>query len=109
MLKFLFKVTFQSVVLFFAFSFLTVLYYILPNWFNIPREMAYEMNIGFPFQYYEQFWLDKDGLNAGWNLVYLIYDCGVFWLFTFVVYFFKDKPNLKSDNINIEETDILDN
>ncbi len=107
MVKFIFKVTFQSVILFFAVSFLTVLYHILPHWFNLPREMAYEMNIGFPFQYYEQFWLDKDGSNAGWDLENLFYNCVLFWLLTFVIYFFKDKPNLKLEN-DIEENDILD-
>ncbi|WP_375560491.1 hypothetical protein ACE193_22810 [Bernardetia sp. OM2101] len=37
----------------------------------------------------------------------LFYNCVLFWLLTFVVYFFKDKPKLKSDTM--EENDILDN
>ncbi|WP_375560492.1 hypothetical protein ACE193_22815 [Bernardetia sp. OM2101] len=49
MLKFLFKVTFQSAILFFAVSFLTFLYSILPDWFNFPKERAFEIKIGFPF------------------------------------------------------------
>ena len=52
MLKFIFKVTFQSAILFFAVSFLTVLYSILPDWFNLRREKDYFISIGFPFEYY---------------------------------------------------------
>lgn len=108
MIKFLFKVTSQSAILFFAVSFLTVLYYILPNYFNLPKETRtpYGINIGFPFQYYERFWLDIDFPNEGWNFNNLFYNCVLFWLFTFIIYFFKDKANLKSENII--ENDILD-
>ena len=101
MLKFLFKVTFQSVILFFAVSFLTILYDILPDWFNLPREKSYQISIGFPFEYYYQFWLDRVSPNHGWNFNNLIYNCVLFWLFTFVVYYFKDKSKLndtKEDN-----------
>ncbi len=65
MLKFLFKVTFQSAILFFAVSFLTVLYHILPNSFHFPKETPYGINIGFPFQYYERFWINEDYPNEG--------------------------------------------
>ena len=107
MLKFIFKVTFQSAILFFAVSFLTVLYHILPNYFNFPKESAYGINIGFPFQYYERFWINEDYPNEGWDLKNLFYNCVLFWLLTFVFYFFKDKPKLKLEN-DIEENDILD-
>lgn len=107
MLKFIFKVTFQSVILFFAVSFLTVLYDISLDWFNVPKERAYEINIGFPFQYYERFWVDSDSPNQGWSIVYLFYDCVLFWLFTFVIYYFKDRKNLKENNL--KENNILDN
>jgi len=107
MLKFLFKVTFQSAILFFAVSFLTVLYGILPDWFNLSRENNYQISIGFPFEYYYQFWLDKISPNHGWNLVYLFYDCLLFWVFTFAIYHFKDK--LKLEGNNVEGNDILDN
>lgn len=109
MLKFIFKVTFQSAILFFAVSFLTVLYYILPEAFNLPKETQtpYGINIGFPFQYYERFWINEGYPNEGWDVNNLFYDCVLVWLFTFVFYFFKDKAKL-SKNYRAEN-DILDN
>ena len=65
MFKFIFKVTFQSIILFFAVSFLTVLYDILPDYFNLPKNHSFEINIGFPFQYYERFWINEGYPNEG--------------------------------------------
>ncbi|AFM02842.1 hypothetical protein Fleli_0362 [Bernardetia litoralis DSM 6794] len=99
MIKSFFKVTFQSAVLFFTVSFLTVLYDILPNYLNLPKKRAYGINIGFPFQYYERFWLDINSPNEDWNLNNLFYDCVLFWLLMFVFVLFKNKLNLKPSRI----------
>ena len=102
MFKIVLKSTFQSVILFFAVSFITILYDILPKWMSLPKKIdynIYEITIGFPFQYYERFWLDIDGPNHGWNLNNLIYDCLIFWLITFSFYFLKDKKAKSRENI----------
>jgi len=53
-------------------------------------------NIGFPFLYYEQFWVNKSNSpNCGWHIKNFFYDFGILWIATFLsyTYFFNNKTN----------------
>ena len=102
MFRIIFKTTFQSAILFFTISFLTVLYDILPEWINLPKKTdynIYEITIGFPFQYYERFWLDCDAPNHSWNFNNLFYNCLIFWIATFIFYLIKDRKNYNQEKL----------
>lgn len=68
------------ILVFFSISFITVLTQISP--FHYYREHeTYNLAIGFPFKYYEQFWLrGSDIPNSGWFGHHLFYDCMITWL-----------------------------
>lgn len=72
--------TLLSILVFFAISFLTILIEINPIHLYKNGE-PYRLDIGFPFKYYEQFWLRGSEIpNSGWLLNNLIYDCLLTWI-----------------------------
>lgn len=74
--------TFLSVLVFFSISFLSVLMQIGPFHYY-KNEEQYRLTIGFPFKYYNQFWLKgNDFPNSGWDIRHLIYDCLLTWTIT---------------------------
>jgi len=78
--KELIKETILSMLIFFSTSFLTVLFQI-----NSPLNRMkenYELKIGFPFEYYHEFWVDCPIPNSGWNINNLILNCGITWVLT---------------------------
>lgn len=47
-------------------------------------------NVGFPFKYYYQFWLNKsDSPNCGWVFKYFIFDFIICWIVVLLIYFNK--------------------
>ncbi len=80
MTKEILKGTLLSMLIFFSTSFLTVLFQI-----NSPLNRMkenYELKIGFPFEYYHEFWVDSPIPNSGWNLNNLILNYGITWIIT---------------------------
>lgn len=79
----LIKATILSILIFFSISFVMVLYRISP----ITMENTYQLEIGFPFIYYEQFQVNgNDFLNSSWNGWNLIIDCLIIWFVTIGLY-----------------------
>jgi hypothetical protein len=78
--------TLLAVLVFLALSFLTVLRHISPVHYYQQKE-AYKLAIGFPWTYYEQFWVrGEDVPNSGWQILYLGYDCLLTWLVILALY-----------------------
>lgn len=70
------KGTILSVLIFLSISFLFVLYRISP----ITMGDTYNLEIGFPFKYYEQFQLRGNPyVNSSWNVKNLIWDSFLVW------------------------------
>lgn len=71
------KGTVLSIMVFFSISFLFVLYQISP----MTMGNTYNLEIGFPYRYYEQFQLRGNPfVNSGWNLKNLFWDCLITWV-----------------------------
>ncbi len=77
----LIRPTVFSILIFFSISFLTVLFQI-----NSPlnRMENSDLNIGFPFIYYNQFLISGPLPNSGWNLLNLALDFGIIWFLTVI-------------------------
>jgi len=97
------KATLLSILIFFSISFLTILFDI-----HSPLRILdahYELTIGFPFEYYNQFWMrsptSPNGhfLHGGWNGVNLILDCFIAWSLTIVIWFSIFYINKKRNNL----------
>ena len=72
-----------SILIFFSISFLFVLYRISP----ITMGNTYQLKIGFPLNYYEQFQVSgSDFLNSSWKVGNLIIDCFLTWIITIGIY-----------------------
>jgi hypothetical protein len=79
-LKTTFKATILSILVFLSVSFITVLCNINPLHYYKDSE-NYKLNIGFPFVYYEQFWLGNSSIpNSGWNINNLFLDIILTWI-----------------------------
>lgn len=76
-------ITSIAILLFFAVSFLTVLTdFGTPFW-----EPSATIDVGFPFTYYEEFFLGFK--HHGWRLEYLLLDAFLTWVLIFVIWKFK--------------------
>ena len=78
MIKTILNGTILSILTFFSTSFLTVLFQI-----NSPLNRVtdnHELNIGFPFIYYQEFMIDCPIPNSGWTISNLIWDCLITWI-----------------------------
>lgn len=80
-MKFLFKQTFISIILFFVISFLSILPQIHPLT-HVGERHIFE--IGFPFVYYFE-WIDKTHFLVGWKQKGLFLDCMLVWSFVLFV------------------------
>lgn len=77
------KGTALSILIFFSISFLFVLYHISP----ITMGDTYNLEIGFPFKYYEQFQLGSNPfVNSKWNVKHLFYDSLITWIVVCIPY-----------------------
>jgi hypothetical protein len=88
------KITILSILIFFSISYLYVLYRISP----ITIGNTYNLEIGFPFTYYEQFQVSGSPfLNSGWHIKNLMTDCTLTWGITAIGYFsYKKTKKTKS-------------
>lgn len=86
--------TFLSILVFFAVSFLSILFQMPP--FQYQKFPAY---IGFPFSYYNQFWPGGSCIpNSGWNIDYLMYDCMLTWILVTGAYVMIKRKKFKSNH-----------
>lgn len=93
LLKNIFAGTFLSILVFFSISFITFLGQIAPfRYYKEGREF-YHLSVGFPFTFYEQFWLAGSDLpNSGWRGTNLLPDCFLTWLVVMGMYLFFNRP-----------------
>lgn len=85
-----------SILFFFSVSFVTVLFQINPLRYYKGEE-SYNLEVGFPFAYYYQFWLRGNEFpNSGWDIENLFYNCFLTWLITTGIFFYFCSPNTKS-------------
>ena len=76
--------TFYSVIVFAFVSYVSVMISLLSTVGSGKKPVT---NIGFPLEYYYQFWLrGSDSPNCGWNINYFILDCSLTWLVTVGIY-----------------------
>jgi len=74
-------ITLLAIILFFAISFVTVIFQI-----NSPihrQDLQNKFEIGFPLKYYYEFWVEKPIPNSGWNLRNLAIDFILVWIISF--------------------------
>ncbi len=91
--KHIFWGTVLSILIFFSVSFLSILPQINPLHYYRKGEL-YNLYIGFPFEYYGQFWFRGcDIPNSEWNPKNLFYDCFLFWIIVTGIYVMKQKNN----------------
>jgi hypothetical protein len=89
--KVLINGTFLSILIFFSTSFITVLIQIAPIKYY-KRNESYNLDIGFPFKYYEEFWLKGNVTpNFGWNGLNLIYNIITTWFIVFGEYYLLNR------------------
>lgn len=76
-------ITSIAILLFFAISFMTVLAdFGTPFW-----ESSAVIDVGFPFTYYEEFFVDTK--HQGWNPPHILLDAFITWVLVFVIWIFK--------------------
>ncbi len=84
------KGTLLSMLVFFTISFFSVIYSIHHPEFNG------QLRIGFPFEYYHQFWLNGNKYpNGGGNFLNLILDCTICWVIVAGTFFLVKQPHKK--------------
>lgn len=88
MTKHFFKISFYSFVTFCVFNFTFLLIQI---YFRLKIKEIPEINIGFPFNFYSIFWLDRNDLHHGADLKKFIFNLIIFWLIVFLFYLLKTK------------------
>jgi hypothetical protein len=85
MLKKLILPTFYAAITFCVISYFTVLYSLLPFFRESGKPVT---NIGFPYKYYEQFWITgSDFPNFGWMPSNFFKDWFITWIICVAVYF----------------------
>ncbi len=88
------KASILSALLFFAISFITVLFQINSPWH---RQTDGDLNIGFPLVYYSQFYTGDVIPNAGWVGGNLLIDVFITWIVTIVSYLWIMKSTKRSE------------
>lgn len=78
--------TIYSSIAFCVISYLSVLTSLL-NSIGKPTKKPIA-NLGFPFKYYEQFWLEgSNSPNCGWNVSSFIFDYIIIWILVTLLFF----------------------
>jgi hypothetical protein len=86
LLRTIFTATLLSILVFLSVSFITVLTQINPLHYYKKHE-PYKLEIGFPFEYYHQFWVSGSTIpNSGWTINNFFYDCLITWAVVTGVY-----------------------
>lgn len=84
--------TFYSIIAFCVVSFISVMVSLLSSVGDSSQKPV--TNLGFPFKYYHQFWLNgSDFPNSGWNLNNFILDCFIIWILTTTIYLLAKRKN----------------
>jgi len=87
-----------SIVIFCIVSYISVMISLIKSAGHVSIKPV--SNIGFPFKYYYQFWLNgSDAPNCGWQIKYLIYDILIIWVITTTVYFIVNRSIKDRNNI----------
>jgi hypothetical protein len=95
MIKKLFLAIVYSIIAFAFVSYVSVMISLLSS-VGDPKSKP-ETNIGFPFNYYFQFWVSgSDSPNCGWNLSNFIYDAFIILIIVLVIFFYIDRKKSKS-------------
>ncbi|AUC13758.1 hypothetical protein BTO06_00725 [Tenacibaculum sp. SZ-18] len=90
-LQSLFKSLLISIITFCVTSYVSLMYSLLFSAGNL--NMKPVVNIGFPFKYYHQFWLNKNDFpNNSWNLSNFFLNILLCWILTSFIYFYFNKP-----------------
>lgn len=77
--------TLYSILAFCIVSFISVMTSLLSS-FGDPSQKPVT-NLGFPFKYYYQFWLNRsDCPNFGWRINYFFFDFLIIWIVTTSIY-----------------------
>ena len=96
MIKKILIASFYSVIAFCVVSYASVMYSLLSNTLSgdvlSNKPVA---NIGFPYNYYFQFWLNgSDSPNCGWNINYFLIDLLITFVIVFALYFTFTKKKI---------------
>ncbi|HYD90424.1 MAG TPA: hypothetical protein VEA37_02930 [Flavobacterium sp.] len=85
-MKRLIRPTLYSIIAFCVVSYISVMVSLLSSVGD--PQVKPVTNIGFPFSYYYQFWLNgNDSSNCGWNGTAFLLDCAIIWICTLSIYF----------------------
>jgi hypothetical protein len=87
----LFKSLLLTLITFCVISYLTVMHSLIFTTGNLNTKPV--VNIGFPFKYYYQFWVNNNDFpNSGWNVKNFLLDILICWILTSFIYFYFNKP-----------------
>lgn len=89
MLKPILYGTLTSILVFFAVSFLTILPQLHSPFHRLSDGAG--LNIGFPFTYYYQFFVDCPAPIVGWKIENLFLDCFITWVVVVLAFFVYQK------------------
>lgn len=82
--------TLYAILLFSLLSYISVMISLLRSTGN--PSMKPVTNIGFPFNYYYQFWLSgSDSPNSGWVPINFILDAIIVWVIVLIAYFYLNR------------------
>jgi hypothetical protein len=85
-----------SVIAFCVISYITVIDSLLQTTISVTMNPKPVTNIGFPYKYYFQFWLNgSDSPNCGWNFNNFLVDLLLTSLLIFPLYFLFTKKRTK--------------
>lgn len=92
MVKHFFLIILYSIITFCVVSYLSVMISLFSTVGSLSEKPV--ANLGFPFNYYYQFWLrGNDGPNCGWIKQNFVIDFFVVWVCCSAVYIFKEKKS----------------
>ncbi len=83
----LFLTSIYSLFVFSTISFMSIMYSLLSRK-GTDHPVA---NIGFPFSFYDQFWMKNNDLHWGWDGNAFIADFLFVWIIIYLIYFIKLK------------------
>ena len=95
MIKQFLKISIYAFITFCVLNFSLLLFQI---YFNLHIKEIPKIEIGFPFNFYSIFWLNKNDLHHGANLNKLIYNILIFWILVFLYFIFKNNKQQTKNN-----------
>ena len=90
MIRKFFIAAFYSIIVFCVVSFISVMVSLFASVGDLSKKPT--TNIGFPFNYYYQFWCrGAESPNCGWQFNNFVIDCFIAWMVTTAVYLLVKK------------------